>query len=95
MREFQVELERDGRWWMVHVPELDGLTQAHRLRAAELMAREWIAVSTRTPIADIAVRVARLTIGASVPKEDVEILRGLLRCLCHDAPACSVLGVDA
>ena len=44
--EYKIEIERDGRWWMVHVPELDGLTQARRLSEAELMGREWIAVTT-------------------------------------------------
>jgi hypothetical protein len=78
MREYHVELERAGRWWMVRIPELDGLTQAHRLSVAELMAREWIAVSTRTPICDIAVRVVRIAAGF-VPEPDAEILRDLLR----------------
>lgn len=78
MREYHVELERNGRWWRVRIPELDGLTRAHRLSVAELMAREWIAVSTRTPIYDIAVRVVRIA-GGLVPESDAEILRDLLR----------------
>lgn len=60
--EYKIAIERDGRWWMVHIPELDGLTQARRLSEAELMAREWIAVSTRTPIADVAVHVTNITV---------------------------------
>ncbi|TVS86672.1 HicB family toxin-antitoxin system [Mycobacterium helveticum] len=61
-REYMIEIERDGRWWMVHIPELEGLTQARRLSEAELMAREWIAVSTGTPIADVAVHVTSITV---------------------------------
>jgi hypothetical protein len=54
-RHYKVEVTREGRWWMVHIPEIDGLTQARRIGEAELMAREYIAVSTGTPIADIDV----------------------------------------
>lgn len=61
-REHKIHIERDGRWWMVHIPELNGLTQARRLSEAETMAREWIAVSTGTPIKDITVRVDRITV---------------------------------
>lgn len=61
-REYKIEIERDGRWWMVAIPELDGLTQARRLSEARLMAREWIAVTTGTPIDDITVHVCSIVI---------------------------------
>lgn len=60
--EYKVELERDGRWWMVHVPEIDELTQARRLGETELMARELIALSTGTPLADVTVRIVSITV---------------------------------
>ena len=60
--EYKIAIERDGRWWMVHIPELDGLTQARRLSEAELMAREWIEVSTGTPLTDVAVHVTSITV---------------------------------
>jgi hypothetical protein len=60
--EYKIEIERDGRWWMVQIPELDGLTQARRLSEATLMGREWIAVRTGTPLADVAVQVTRITV---------------------------------
>jgi hypothetical protein len=69
-REHKIEIERDGRWWMVHIPELDGLTQARRLSEAELMGREWIAVSTGTPINDVAVHVAAIRV------DGVDVLKG-------------------
>lgn len=28
MHTYEVEVNRDGRWYMIHIPELDGLTQA-------------------------------------------------------------------
>lgn len=61
-REYKIEIERDGRWWMVHIPELDGLTQARRINEAELMAREWIAVSTGTPIKEITVHITSIKV---------------------------------
>ena len=61
-REHKIHVERDGRWWIVHIPEYDGLTQARRLSEAELMAREWIAVTTDKPIKDITACVDRITV---------------------------------
>ena len=28
MQTYEIEVYRDGRWWMIHVPEIDQLTQA-------------------------------------------------------------------
>ncbi|MCA2303176.1 hypothetical protein JF770_06355 [Mycobacterium intracellulare] len=56
MPTYNYTVTRDGRWWMIHVPEIDQLTQARHEGEIELMARELIAVSTNTPIADIEVR---------------------------------------
>ncbi len=61
-REYKIEIERDGRWWMVRIPEFDGLTQARRLSEAELMGREWIAVTTGTPLDDVSVEVVSVSV---------------------------------
>ncbi|GFG75031.1 hypothetical protein [Mycobacterium botniense] len=60
--EYKIEIVRDGRWWMVRVPELNGLTQARRLSEAKLMGREWIAVTTGTPLDDVSVQVSSITV---------------------------------
>lgn len=57
MHEYKVGVERDGRWWMIYVPEIEGVTQARRVDEIEEMARSLIAVSTDTPLAEIAVHV--------------------------------------
>jgi hypothetical protein len=49
---------------MVHIPELNGLTQARRLADASLMAREWITLTTNLPLDEIAVTVAVDRVGA-------------------------------
>lgn len=45
MKVYEVQVTRDGKWWMVAIPELDGLTQARRLSEATEMARSYIAVT--------------------------------------------------
>jgi hypothetical protein len=62
VRCYDIEVTRDGRWWMVSVPELDGLTQARCPGEIEGMAREYIAVSTGTPIDQVAINRRRCTL---------------------------------
>jgi hypothetical protein len=54
---FDIAITRDGGWWMIHIPEIDGMTRAHRRAEVELMARECIAVRTGIPLGYITVRV--------------------------------------
>ena len=60
VRQYDVEVTRDGRWWAIHIPELDGLTQARNEGEIEEMARDYIAVTTDTPIAEVHVRIKGL-----------------------------------
>ena len=62
MHEYAIQVEREGRWWMIHIPEIDGLTQARRIDEIEDMARSLIAISTDTPVADVAVRLTKIGI---------------------------------
>lgn len=57
MKKYTVRVTREGKWWMVHVPEIDGLTQARRLGEAELMARELIAVTKGIALDEVEVDV--------------------------------------
>ena len=57
MNTYQVVVTRDGRWWMISVPEIDGLTQARRLADVEQTARELIAVTLDVRLSEVAVEV--------------------------------------
>lgn len=54
----KIEIERDGKWWMVKIPDIDGLTQARRLSEATTMAREYIALTQNAPFDDIKIEIA-------------------------------------
>lgn len=70
MKRYRATVYREDRWWMVAIPELDGLTQARRLSEAELMAREYIAVTLDVPLEDVAVDVHVEKVGPVTNIED-------------------------
>jgi|HubBroStandDraft_3_1064219.scaffolds.fasta_scaffold27260_3 hypothetical protein len=43
---YRAEVERDGRFWRVRVPDIDRSTQARSLSEAEAMVRDLIAIMT-------------------------------------------------
>jgi len=57
MKRFEVKVAREGRWWMVEIPEANGLTQARRLSEVAQMAREWIALNEDLAPSEIDVAV--------------------------------------
>ena len=54
---YTVRVSREGKWWMVHVPALDALTQARRLAEVEDMARSLIALTQDVPSESVRLRV--------------------------------------
>jgi hypothetical protein len=69
MHQYKVEITREGRWWMVHIPAIDGLTQARRLTEAPTMAREYIALDRGIPLREINVEVTSVRIEEPYPRE--------------------------
>jgi hypothetical protein len=62
MHHYKAEVTRDGRWWMIDVPEIDQLTQARRISEINEMARSLIAVSTGEPLDQITVDIISITV---------------------------------
>lgn len=54
---YRANVTRKGKWWMVSIPELDGLTQARRISEAEDMARDWLALTLGVAVEDVKVKV--------------------------------------
>ena len=50
MKTYTAVVERDGKWWMVSIPEIDGLTQARTLTDARKMASSLIAITLDIPV---------------------------------------------
>jgi hypothetical protein len=46
---YDVNVTREGRWWMVEVPAIDGLTQARRISEVEEMARSLVSITLDVP----------------------------------------------
>ncbi|MCS3844565.1 hypothetical protein [Microbacterium sp. AK031] len=63
MTAYEATVVRDGKWWMVSVPAIDGLTQARRLSEASDMAREYIAASQDVPLETVSVTLSFAPIG--------------------------------
>ncbi|CAM3284687.1 HicB-like antitoxin of toxin-antitoxin system domain-containing protein [Williamsia muralis] len=52
-QQITAQLTRDGRFWLVHVPEIDQYTQARSVREAPDMARDLTAVWLDIPIENV------------------------------------------
>lgn len=57
MSRFTAHVTRDGRFWLIHVPEIDRYTQARHLREIDTMARDLVAVMTGKDPAGIQLTV--------------------------------------
>ena len=57
MTTYTVSVTREGRWWIVRVPEVDQVTQARRLSEVTTAARELIAMTLDVPMSKARVRV--------------------------------------
>ncbi|MDJ0338346.1 hypothetical protein [Cryobacterium sp. PH31-O1] len=69
MSSYIATVSREGKWWMVRVAGLHGLTQARHLGEANQMAREFIAVSLDEPLENIDVVV---TVGSAGKVTDID-----------------------
>lgn len=69
MREtYAVNVERDGQFWLVHVPAIDRYTQARHLREVDEMARDLIGI-----MQDLQPEVIDLEVSVRIP-DDAKVL---------------------
>lgn len=57
MTTYTAHATRDGRFWLVHVPEVERYTQARSVDEIETMARDLVVVMTGADPADVTVDV--------------------------------------
>jgi hypothetical protein len=77
MKSYAVRVVREGRWWMIEIPELDGLTQARRLDEVEKMAREYIAVTLDVPLSQVAVSISTVEVAGEDVLETMVLVEEL------------------
>lgn len=58
-RVYGYDVSRDGRWWLIHVPEIDGMTQARRLGEIDFMVRDLISIWIEQPTESFDVQRGR------------------------------------
>lgn len=69
---YTARVTRDGRFWLIHVPEIDYYTQARNLGEIEPMTRDLIALA-----ADVEPDSFELDVDIAMPDEATEHLRRL------------------
>lgn len=60
---YEVTAERDGRFWLIRIPEVDGVTQALSLDDVSGMARDYIAITLDVPADSFEVEWRRVDHG--------------------------------
>lgn len=89
--QYDIHVSRDGRWWMIEVPAIDGLTQARRVSEIEDMAISLIATVADVPASEVEVVIKSVAVGdvdALQVAREVERLRA-------DAQAAEVRASEA
>jgi hypothetical protein len=80
VKTYDATVTRDGKWWMIAIPEIEGLAQARRLSEAEQMAREYVAVTLDVPLDSVAIRLHMASVaGIDVSETLAEISDGRQR----------------
>lgn len=62
MKTYDITVTREGKWWMVAVPAIDGLTQARRLSEIKDMTVSLIAITLDVPASRVGVNVVAMIV---------------------------------
>ena len=73
---FDYRVYREGKWWMVEIPAIDGLTQARHLTDVEDIARSYISLDQDVPPSEVQLRRASVKVrGRDVTADAGEVTR--------------------
>lgn len=85
---YHASATRDGRYWLVHVPEVERYTQARTVDEIDAMARDLVAVMTGTDAASVDLRISvELPVSVRDKLDQVEQARETERTARADAAA--------
>ena len=62
MMAYDITVTREGKWWMVDVPAIEGLTQARRLSEIKDMAVSLISITLDLPPSQVGVNVVAIIV---------------------------------
>jgi hypothetical protein len=62
MKTYDITVTREGKWWMIDVPAIEGLTQARRLSEITDMAISLIAVTLDQPASQVGVNIVAMIV---------------------------------
>lgn len=90
---YDITVTREGRWWMISVPAIDGLTQARRLSEIEPMARSLIAVTADIPASHVEIGETRIMVPGlgDVTDYTTEVARARARAEAAETEAANVM----
>lgn len=76
MTTYDYRVYREGKWWMVEIPAIDGLTQARHLTDVEDIARSYISLDQDVPPSEVQLRRASVKVrGRDVTADAGEVTR--------------------
>lgn len=64
-RALKAEAYKEGKWWLVSIPEIDALTQSRTMRGVPAMAADLAAIVLDVPEGQVDVAIAYVTAGRS------------------------------
>lgn len=65
MRTHFINVKREGKFWLIAIPELDGLTQARKWDEIPQMAKEFISLMTQAKTEEIKIIIKNIEINNS------------------------------
>jgi hypothetical protein len=62
VKAYSIKVTREGKWWMIDVPAINGLTQARRLSEIRDMAVSLIAITEDVPASTVGVDIVAMIV---------------------------------